>query len=1004
MNEGARAGAAEDLPAQPDRRGDWKIYRRLLRYVAPYWWLFVIAIAGYAAGGAAEAYFLKLFGELIDGWQNHAVEVARTLPLLMLGAAVVRGLGEIVGELLLSRISFAVVHRIRTQLFDQLLLMPSAYFDASSQGHLVSRLTYNVGQLRDTGADALKSVIQDGAKVAIYFGYMLWLSWKLTLIFAATAPLVAIVVVYASRRFRRLSRRIQNSMGDVTHVASEAVSGYRVVRIFAGEEYERERFHRSSDSNQRQNLKMVATKVTSTQVIQVFVAAALSILVALLLQPEIAGDLSTGQIVTLLGLAGMLARPVRKLTEVNARLQRGLAAAEDIFGQMDQSAERDAGTLDVDRVAGRIEFRHLGFAYERGGVPVLEDVNLIIEPGQTVALVGKSGSGKSTLASLIPRFYEPTSGSVLLDGRPLDAYRLAALRRQIALVTQQVTLFNDTLERNIAYGALAEAPPEAIRSAIERAHADVFIDEMENGLATLVGDDGVLLSGGQRQRIAIARALLKDAPILILDEATSALDNESERHIQAALEEVMRGRTTLVIAHRLSTIERADVIVVMDAGRIVESGTHSELLARRGAYASLYDAEFAESAAPREPSRAVPGSDERPQDLPRSAARRSTGALRARFRAWLEARFVDAWYGEASWPRLLAPLAWFQRRGAARRRLDHLTGRRTVWRAPVPVVVVGNVTVGGTGKTPFVIWLVEHLRALGHRPGIVSRGHGGTSNGSAERVSAASDPARVGDEPVLLAVRTGCPVWIGHDRAAAVGAMLAADACTVVVADDGLQHYGLGRDFEIAVLDGQRLLGNGRSLPAGPLREPAERLQTVDWRVICGVPAGVSGVPAAAVAMDAVMRIRPVAFVDLVTRERLEPAEFCERHPAVDALAGIGNPARFAATLRELGIAARLQALPDHYRFTAADIVRSRGAIIVCTEKDAVKLRRLPEFNANAAPGQWWYLEIEVDLDAVACADLDARLRRRGIVPATGSQNGAGTGEVQESATGTTGI
>jgi ATP-binding cassette, subfamily B, bacterial MsbA len=765
--------------------------------------------------------------------------------LLIIAAAAVRGFGEILGELLLSRISFGVVHRIRTQLFDQLLLMPSAYFDASTQGHLVSRLTYNVGQLRDTGTDALKTLIQDGAKVLIYLGYMIFLSWKLTLIFAATAPLVGFVVIYASRRFRRISRRIQNSMGDVTHVASEAVSGYRVVRIFGGEAYERARFYRSSDSNQRQNLKMVATKVTSTQVIQIFVAGALALLIALLLQPEVAGDLTTGQIVTLLGLAGMLARPIRKLTEVNARLQRGLAAAEDIFGQMDQPLERDGGQRDVERVAGRLEFRGVSFAYERSKGPVLHDIDLVIEPGQTVALVGRSGSGKSTLASLIPRFYDPEQGTILLDGEPLDSYRLASLRRQIALVTQQVTLFNDTLERNIAYGALADADAAAVRSAVERAHADSFIDELPDGLQTLVGDDGVLLSGGQRQRIAIARALLKNAPVLVLDEATSALDTESERHIQAALEEVMRGRTTLVIAHRLSTVERADRIVVMEGGRIIESGSHAELLARQGAYAALYDAQFSEAASregPRpaghEPAQAPSASSVPAAPVARLAGR-WPGAPR------IGGRLVDAWYSGARWVRLLSPLGWLFGKVVARRRSAYLSGRRGVWRAPVPVVVVGNVTVGGTGKTPLVIWLARHLQALGHRPGIVSRGYGGQGDaiggGAPQAVTPTSDAARVGDEPVLIAARTGCPVWVGRDRVAAVRQMLAEADCSVIIADDGLQHYALGRDVEIAVIDGQRLFGNGLCLPAGPLREPVGRLAAVDWLVSNGAPVGPNG-------------------------------------------------------------------------------------------------------------------------------------------------------------------
>jgi len=949
-----KSNNVDELVRGPGNRGDWATYKRLLGYVRPYWALFLLAVVGFLIGSGAEAYFVKLFGQLVDNWNPGASDAGWMIPTLMFAAALARGFGEIVGEMLLSQISFGVVHNIRSQLFDQLLLMPSAYFDASSQGHLVSRITYNVSQLRDTGTDALKSVIQDGGKVVVYFGYMLFLSWKLTLVFVATAPVVAIVAVFASRRFRRISRRMQNSMGNVTHVASETVSGYRVVRIFGGESYERQRFNRSSAANRRQNLKMVATKVSSTQTIQIFVALALSLLIGLLFRPEVGGSLTTGEVVTFLGLAGLLARPIRKLSEVNARLQRGLAAAEDVFGQMDQAPESNPGKLSVDRVSGRLEFRDVSFSYEKGPAEVLRDLNFVIEPGQTVALVGKSGSGKSTIASLIPRFYEPSRGEILLDGVPLSNYELRSLRRQIALVTQQVTLFNDTLERNIAYGALADSSPEAIDQAVARAHAQGFISELPAGLQTVVGDDGVLLSGGQRQRVAIARALLKDAPVLILDEATSALDAESERYIQAALDEVMRGRTTIVIAHRLSTIEKADVILVMEGGRVVESGDHATLLAAGGAYAALYQAQFDEE-------RMVVG----PAPVA-TVARRPLAAPQVELAL---SPLTNAWYSGTGWTFWLTPLSWLFARIAARRRFRFLTGKKAAWRAPVATIVVGNITAGGTGKTPFVIWLVDWLKRNGYRPGVVSRGHGGRRGRAPVAVHADDDPDSVGDEAPMLAARTDCPVVICRDRVRAAKHLLEMARVDVIVADDGLQHYPLARDVEIAVIDGHRGVGNGRCLPAGPLREPVSRLDEVDWVIANGRATGLTK-------DETVMRVVPLAFIRVGDpgSQRISCELFASRFHNVHAVAGIGNPARFGLTLKEIGLMPEMHAYDDHHRFDGSELRFDNDWPVVCTEKDAVKIRRLAQI-----PAECWYLEIAVSLPEEADSRLRALLREHGI-------------------------
>lgn len=965
-------GDVAQLPTAGGRTGsndpkDWQTYRRLLGYVADQKFYFLLAIAGFLVAAICEAGFATVLGVIVETFGadgetvpatddrfkalvQWAVQFAWSIPVAMLVLALLRGLGAIAGEYLLSRISFRAIHVIRSQLFNRLLAMPSAFYDKSAQGHLVSRLTFTAAQLRESTTDALKIIVQDGLKVAVLLGYMIYLNWMLTATFLVIAPIVGMIVRYASRRFRRISKRIQDSMGDVTHVASEAVAAYRDVKVYGGEDYERDRFTTASDNNRRQNLKMTATKATSAQFIQLLAAGGLAMLVGLLLRPEVAGDMSSGVVITYLTVAGLLANPIKRLSDVNARLQRGLAAAADIFAQLDQATEDDAGDLDIERVEGAIRFEAVSFGYADDKPPVVRDVSFHVQPGQTVALVGRSGAGKSTLASLIARFYEPTSGKILLDGEPLGRYRLACLRRQIALVPQHVTLFNDTLVNNIAYGGLGDADRDSIDTAVRRAHADVFAERMPEGLDTVVGDDGVLLSGGERQRIAIARALLKDAPILILDEATSSLDAHAERHIQAALEEVMRDRTTIVIAHRLSTVEKADLILVVDDGRIIERGDHSALMAADGAYANLYRSHLDDNGTVQEPPPRHP--------LVPVDGRMSGG--------WLEP-LVNAWYGRRFWPRLLLPLAALYAWVAKRRRNRFRTGKAQSWRAPVPVVVVGNITAGGTGKTPLVIWLVQWLRRRGVRAGVVSRGYGG--RGTHPLQVTASTPAAVcGDEAAMVVRRADCPVVVDPDRPRAVRKLLESGDVDVVIADDGLQHYALERDVEIAVVDGSRGLGNGLCLPAGPLREPASRLRECDWVVANGEPTDAAPGASTIVA-------RATAFVNLATGRRMAPDGFAARHGRnVLAVAGVGNPNRFQSTLGTVGLSPLMRTFPDHHRFTTADLDAGEDTVVVVTEKDAEKIKHLDGLGENC-----WYLEIEMQFDESVDGFLEDLLRSRGV-------------------------
>ena len=575
-----------------------QIYFRLLGYIKPYIGMFIISIIGFlifASTSPMLGYVLKYF---VDGLANPNavlfpnipwmadVRLLQAVPLLIVIIALWQGIGSFLGNFYLAKVSLGLVHDLRVQLFNNLLTLPNRYFDNHNSGHLISRITYNVTMVTGAATDAVKVIVREGMTVVFLFCTLLWMNWKLTLVMVAILPVIALMVSSTSKKFRKQSKKIQVAMGDVTHVASETIQNYRVVRSFGGERYEQQRFLDSSTSNTDKQLRMIKTNAVYTPSLQLVIYVAMSVLLFLVLL--LRGDSSPGDLVAYITLAGLLPKPIRQLSEVSSTIQKGVSGAESIFEQLDEVPENDSGTVELAQVCD------LTFTYPNSDKPVLENISFTAEKGQMVALVGRSGSGKSTLANLIPRFYEHQHGQILLDGVDIKDFTLTNLRRHMALVTQQVSLFNDTVAKNIAYGDLADASLEEIEAAAQAAYAAEFIECMPQGYDTIVGENGVLLSGGQRQRLAIARALLKNAPLLILDEATSALDTESERHIQAALDHAVQGRTTLVIAHRLSTIEKADLILVMDQGRIVERGNHQELLAQNGYYSRLHATQFQE--------------------------------------------------------------------------------------------------------------------------------------------------------------------------------------------------------------------------------------------------------------------------------------------------------------------------------------------------------------------------------------------------------------------------
>ena len=910
--------------------------RRLLSYTFTYKWSFFITVIGFISFAFADIAAVEWIRRIIGFINSEEDNFSSLLALSLIFIAMARGIGFFIGNYFMSKVGFGIVHDLRAELFHKLHDLPKSYFDSNQSGQLINRITFTTTQVSGAASNAVKTLIREGFLLIGLFVYLLILNFKLTLLLIGTAPLIAIIVYVAGKRLKKLATKIQTAMGDVTHIASEAVDGHVEIKSFNAQEYENSRFLIANESNRNQNLKLEATGNMATPIIQVLVSISLSIVAYFALGAKLGISLDAETFVAFFTAAGLMAKPIRQLSSINMIVQKGLAAANEIFDQLDQNKEIDNG-LNENIIEGNIEFKDINFSYDTGS-QILSNINFSIEKNDTIAIVGKSGSGKSTIANLIPRFYNHSSGEILIDGTPISEFSLTHLRSSISIVNQSPSLFNDTIAKNIAYGD-DSIDVDKLKDSARLSGCEEFIENLPEGYESEIGDDGVLLSGGQRQRLAIARAFYKDSPIIILDEATSALDTESELIVQEALEKLISNRTTIVIAHRLSTIENASKIIVLDNGQIVESGRHDELIENKSVYHSLYKNKFEDS--PKSNSIATQTTQ---LFLPEYEDEASTSYV------------VDSWYKKSLWLYLLYPFALIFSYLTTRRRRKYIKNINESYKADVPIIVVGNLTIGGTGKTPLVKHIAIELIERGYKPGIVSRGYGGKFKETLQ-VKEDSSVKETGDEAQILA-KLNLPFYLDKNRVRAVKTLIKNHDCDVIISDDGLQHYSMARDIEIAVIDGKRRFGNNLTFPAGPLRESIKRLKSVDFIVNNSGPTEED---------EFLMSVSPSKFVHLKSGKSYSVDNW-PMHKQIHAVAGLGNPGRFFDLLEKLGFEIIRHPFPDHHNFISSDMFYLDHLPIVMTEKDASKCKDL-DIN------KIWYLTIDADVSNKFIDKLDNKLK-----------------------------